>query len=84
MEKIVSVRMPVSLLDELKVLAEKDHYMDVSDAIRSVLRSRWMDSKSPKSAKINEIKKALGDFAEPDKIDALKKTLKLLEELNEI
>lgn len=39
-DTIVSVRMPSTLVKELKDLAEKNHYMDLSEELRSVIRDK--------------------------------------------
>ena len=39
---IVSVRMPKGLSEELKQLAKHDHFMDVSEAVRSILRHQFL------------------------------------------
>jgi Arc/MetJ-type ribon-helix-helix transcriptional regulator len=83
-DKIVSVRMPLSLVEELKVLAEENHYLDVSEEIRSLLRQEYLAHKRPAVSKVQELKKNLSGITEPDKIRALKKTLKILEEINEL
>jgi metal-responsive CopG/Arc/MetJ family transcriptional regulator len=76
--------MPSSLIDELKDISIKNHYMDVSEAMRSLLRERWLEEKSPAQAKISELKKSVSKITDEEKIKAMKKTLKLLEELNEL
>jgi len=84
-DQIVSVRMPVSLLNELKELAEKNHFLDVSEEIRSILRSKWMSQKDPYSLKLMAIREAALKAKVPNKLKALKKDLKkLLEEINEL
>jgi len=83
MEQVVSVRMPKSLLEELKRISENQHYMDVSDAIRSVLRQRYLQSTEPDTAKMQEIKKKLSGITDKKKLEALKEAVKLLEEINE-
>ena len=83
MEQVVSVRMPKTLLEELKKISEKEHYMDVSDAIRSVLRHRYLMHRKPEVAKMNEIKRKLSEITDKKKLDALKEAVKLLEEINE-
>jgi len=84
LDKIVSVRMPHALVEELKDMSVKNHYLDVSETIRSLLRQKWLEQKSPYQAKVSEIRKQLSGIADPDKLNAMKKTLELLEELNEI
>lgn len=39
-EVIVSVRMPKGMADKLKALADSNHYLDVSEEIRSIIRDR--------------------------------------------
>ncbi len=84
-DQIVSVRMPVSMIDELKDLADKNHYLDVSEEIRSLLRDRWTEYKDPYSTKLLAIRETIAKTTMPDKIKSLKNDLKkLLEEINEI
>lgn len=83
-DKIVSVRMPVTLVDELKVMTSKNHYMDVSETIRGLLRQRLLEQKSPVQSKVNQIKNQLGKITDHEQITALKKTLQLLEDINEL
>ena len=83
-DKIVSVRMPVSLHKELKILAEKNHFLDVSEEVRSLLREKWLEQLDPSKFKVEAVKKSLEKVAKPEQIKALKNTLKLLEEINEL
>ena len=84
-DAIVSVRMPLSLVDELKLLAEKNHFLDVSEEIRSLLRDEWQKSSDPYSIRLMAISETAKKAVLPDKIDVLKKDLKkLLEEINEL
>lgn len=84
-DQIVSVRMPSSLVDELKDLAEKNHFLDVSEEIRSLLRENWRETRDPYALRLMAIKESAEKAALPDKINTLKKDLKkLLEEINEL
>ncbi|NTV23275.1 MAG: hypothetical protein HGA85_02785 [Nanoarchaeota archaeon] len=84
-DQIISVRMPSSLVTELKELAEKNHYLDVSEELRSLLRDKWLEHKDPYSLKLLAIKETAAKAALPDKIQILKEGLsKLMEELNDI
>ena len=51
---MVSIRMPKSLSGELKILMEKEHFMDLSECIRSIARQKWSEHAQPE---IFEIKK---------------------------
>jgi metal-responsive CopG/Arc/MetJ family transcriptional regulator len=42
--KIVSIRMTSSMLKELKEITKQEHFMDVSDAVRSIVRSKWLEN----------------------------------------
>lgn len=82
-DQIVSVRMPESMIKELKDLAEKNHFLDVSEEVRSLLRDKWLENKDPYSMKLLAIKENISKTAVPEKIKSLKDDLKkLLEELN--
>ena len=84
-DQIVSVRMPVSMIDELKELAEKNHFLDVSEEIRSLLREKWLENQDPYKAKLLEIRETMAKAQMPDKLKVLKQDLKkLLEEINEL
>ena len=83
-DKIISVRMPSSLVSELKDVARKNHYLDVSETIRSVLRQTWLEHNSPGKAKLMEVKQSLSGITDPEQLHALRKTLRLLEDINEI
>jgi len=57
---IVSVRMPKGLSTALKNLAETNHFMDVSEAVRSILRAQYLDkAKEEISIENDEILKKL-------------------------
>ncbi|MBN2053030.1 hypothetical protein JW756_05995 [Candidatus Woesearchaeota archaeon] len=42
---IVSVRMPSSLVQKLKELAKENHFLDVSEEVRSITKSKVMEYK---------------------------------------
>jgi Arc/MetJ-type ribon-helix-helix transcriptional regulator len=84
-DQIVSVRMPVAMIGELRELAEKNHFLDVSEELRSLLRDKWLENKDPYSTKLLAIRETIAKTQMPDKIKSLKQDLKkLLEELDEI
>ena len=79
---LVSVRMPESLLSKLKELAKRDHFMDVSEEIRSITRKNWFKFTHPELIEVKRLRK--------DILDGLKKrsereiAKKVIKELNEI
>ena len=74
--------MPVSLISEIKKLAEKNHFLDTSEVIRSLLRDNWILYTKP-STRQKVLRDQISRIADKNQIDALKKTLKLLEEMHE-
>lgn len=84
-DQIVSVRMPRTLHEELRSLAEENHYLDVSEEIRSLLRNKWLSHKDPYSMKLMAIREKAAKARVPDKLKLLEQDLKkLLEEINEL
>lgn len=42
-ERLISVRLPRSLHQELTRLAKEKHFMDLSEEMRFILRRRWLE-----------------------------------------
>jgi hypothetical protein len=56
-DSVVSVRMPSSLVQRLKELSKANHFLDVSEGRRSVIRHKtkqYKDRSAPKSEKKSE------------------------------
>ncbi len=55
---LVSLRLPVSMAEELGLLLRKKHFVTVSEAIRSIIREKYLED-SERSGKrlIDELKK---------------------------
>ena len=45
------------LFIELQKLSEKNHYLDVSEQVRSVVRDKWMEAKDPQSYQIKKLRR---------------------------
>ncbi len=84
-DSIVSVRMPDTMITELKELADRNHFLDVSEEIRSLLRDKWQEFQDPYSTKLLAIRETIAKTTMPDKLKSLKQDLKkLLEEINDL
>lgn len=74
---MISVRIPASLVDELKEVSKKDHFLDLSEAVRSIIRENWIKQKDPVSHQIkqlrNEISENISKKGQEDFILELKK-----------
>ena len=79
---LVSVRMPESLLSKLRELAEKDHFMDVSEEIRSITRKNWFRFTHPELMVIERLRKDI--LNEVKKKSEKEITKRVIKELNEI
>ena len=68
---MISVRIPTSLVAEFRDVAKKDHFMDLSEAIRSIVRKRWMGEKDPLSYKVDQLRKEIATNISKEKEEAL-------------
>jgi hypothetical protein len=62
---IVSVRMPSSLVQRLKELAKENHFLDVSEEVRSIIKVQIREYK----VKLGEVKLAAKEIAAEKKTD---------------
>ncbi|MFH0874609.1 MAG: hypothetical protein V1859_01640 [archaeon] len=77
--------MPKSLVEELNSVADKNHFLDISEEIRFLLREKYLSYHDPYASELEKIRNNLSKVTVPEKVDALKKDLqKLLEGLNDI
>lgn len=77
-ERIVSVKMPASLLDELDRLRERHHYLDLSDQIRSIVRQKCLELTNPYTTEIKRLRKDLGGRSDREQV--LQELIRLLRE----
>lgn len=74
--------MPSSMLVELKRLAEKEHYMEVSEEIRSILRKNWFKYTHPELLEIQRLRKEI--VTELSKTSQKEITKQVIKELDDI
>ena len=79
---LVSIRMPKSLFLELQKLAEKNHFLDVSEQLRSIVREKWQEAKDPQAYQINRLRKEIAESL--SKTTAEKAQQQLINELERI
>jgi len=79
---IVGVRMPKKLLLALKSVSEKRHFLDTSEAVRSIVRQQWQQATKPELRKKSSTKET--EVRELEKKRLLEKIRKLSEELKEL
>src|SRR3989338_9747533 len=79
---LVTVRLPVSLLEELKILVQMQHYMDASEAIRSILRQKREQYSDPLTYEVRQLSSSIQE--ELKRGIARKSEQRLVEELKKI
>jgi hypothetical protein len=78
---VVSVRMPSSLVKELKEISLKNHFMDVSDEIRYLIKQKMIEHIDPFSFQIQKLKDEIrGEVSKKSQMDRVK----FVEELNKL
>jgi Arc/MetJ-type ribon-helix-helix transcriptional regulator len=58
---LVSIRMPKSLFSELQNLTEKNHFLDVSEQLRSIVRDKWQEAKDPQAYHVKKLRKEIAE-----------------------
>lgn len=59
MTQLISVRLPKHLLNELKKDAKKQYYLDLSEYVRSIIRSKAMEYLYPYKSEIAKMHKSV-------------------------
>ncbi len=58
---IVTIRVPEGLLSELNGVVKEDHFLDLSEAVRSILRSHYLVEKNPYLHEIRQLRQDITD-----------------------
>jgi Arc/MetJ-type ribon-helix-helix transcriptional regulator len=53
--------MPKTLFIELTKLTEENHFLDVSEQVRSVVRNKWQESANPQSYHLKKLRQEITD-----------------------
>ena len=54
--RIVSIRVPNTMINELKEIAIRDHFLDISEVIRTIIRDNWLKFQNTSSSiKLNQL-----------------------------
>ncbi|MBR9690615.1 hypothetical protein GOV08_02930 [Candidatus Woesearchaeota archaeon] len=84
---IVSVRMPSSLVKELREHAAKNHFMDLSEEIRFIIKQKMQEQKDPFAHEVrklkDEIKTEISKKSQHERTIFVEELKKLLDELKE-
>jgi hypothetical protein len=82
-DSIVSVRMPSSLVQKLKLLSKENHFMDVSEELRSIIRIKAQEYKEKGNLAAQEPQKATPDFKTDNMVreELIKKLKEMIKEL---
>ena len=81
---LVSIRIPQSLFLELQKLSEKNHFLDISEQVRSIVRDRWQEAKDPQAYHIKQLRKEISQaLANKTEEKAQQQLVKELERIKE-
>ena len=58
---MVSIRMPKSLALELKLFAKTQHFLDLSEEVRSIVRQKWLANVSPELFELKKLRENIED-----------------------
>lgn len=73
---MISVRIPSSLVDELREVSKKDHFLDLSEAVRSLIRNNWMKHKDPLAYQLKQLRAEITENVSKKNQDELISELK--------
>jgi Arc/MetJ-type ribon-helix-helix transcriptional regulator len=79
---MISVRVPAGLLSELKELTFKNHYMDLSEHIRAIIREKSMQFAEPYRYELTKMREEMESKISANK--SIEEKRKLVEELKNI
>ena len=84
---MISVMMPQSLIDELRENAKRDHFMDLSEELRYIIKENYQKSKDPYEHELiqfrEEIKRELKSQGQDNRIRLLNELKGILEEMKD-
>lgn len=81
-DKLVSIRLPKLLVADLKSLVVKNHYLDLSEELRSIIRQKTLQYMNPFS-EVGKLREALElNVRKQDKNEEIISQLKRLLEVN--
>jgi metal-responsive CopG/Arc/MetJ family transcriptional regulator len=58
-DTVISIRLPASLVQELKELAQKNHYLDLSEQIRTIIRQKCEQYTEPYKHEVQKMREQL-------------------------
>jgi hypothetical protein len=76
--------MPKSMFLVLQKISEENHYLDVSEQVRSIVREKWQEAKDPQAYHIMKLRKEIaGALKNRSESAANQQLLKELERIKE-
>ncbi|GEM_PF-5870884 len=85
---LVTIRIPEAMLQELRKAAEQDHFMDLSEAVRNIIRKNWAAKSDPYLYELRRLREEISDsvkeksrkMAERMIVEELKKIKRVLKD----
>jgi Arc/MetJ-type ribon-helix-helix transcriptional regulator len=63
-ERVITLKLPASLVHSLKERTHKDHYLDLSEQVRSIVRQACLRSAQPYSDEIARLREDILEHAQ--------------------
>lgn len=79
-ERIVSVKMPSSLVHALDDMRKEYHYLDLSEQLRSIIRERCLELQNPYTTELKRLKRDLQQPGTSAREQVLTELIALLKE----
>lgn len=77
-DRVVSVRIPAPLVLGLKKRIEKEHFKDLSELVRTIVRRKFVGSQLPAAQAATAAPKEFGALAKEQLISELEKLIAML------
>ena len=81
---MVSIRMPKSLANELKLRTKEMYFLDLSEHVRSIVRKKWEELQNPNLSEIKKLREEIeSEFRKSSAIKMQEEVAKELEKIKE-
>lgn len=69
---MVSIRMPKSMLSELKELSKTQHFLDLSEMVRGITRKKWIQNTNPELYELKMLRKGIEEELKKKSIEKVR------------
>lgn len=77
-DRVISVKMPGSLIEALRNLQAEHHYLDLSEQLRSIVREKCLEFTNPYLKEIKRVRKDIASEGQVAREQILKDIIQML------